>query len=366
MDKEKKIIIGFIIYGQNTFKYLPYFLSSLKNQTTPTPSLKKEGKIKIIAFNNGAVGDENVKYLQTNYPEIEIMGGGENLGFAAAYNQMIAKAFALDADYFLMTNPDIIFEPDVLEKLAQKLEAEKELGSVCPKILRWDFSAEAARAKAKRPTASGGSLNPAHFESNSMASDELSLKKVRDEEKTDTIDSCGISLKSGLRFFDVGQGRKDEQNFLHIKIIGPSGACGLFRMAALEQIKENGKYLDERMFMYKEDCDLDYRLYLKGQTSVCASEAVVYHDRTAAGTGESDLAVIKARKNKSRDVRRMSLLNQQLIFKKYWHLQNVFSKINIIFYLAKSFFYSLFFEQFLLKDFLTIFISFDKIDAGKD
>jgi|WetSurMetagenome_2_1015567.scaffolds.fasta_scaffold01501_2 GT2 family glycosyltransferase len=323
MSKNREIIIGFIIYGQHTFKYLPYFLSSLKNQTTPTPSLptgqaglKKEGKIKIIAFNNGEVGDENVKYLQANYPEIEIMGGGENLGFSAAYNKMIEKAFAEDADYFLMTNPDIIFEPDVLEKLTQRLETEKELGSVCPQILKWYFSGN---------------------------------------KRTNIIDSYGIGLKSGLRFFDVGQGRKDDQKFYRANIIGPSGACGLFRMAALAQIKEDGKYLDERMFMYKEDCDLDYRLYLKGQKSVCVPEAVVYHDRTAAGAGESDLAVIKARKNKSREVRRISLLNQQLIFKKYWRSQNFISKINIIFYLVKSFAYTLVFERFLLKDFLTIF-----------
>jgi hypothetical protein len=84
-------------------------------------------------------------------------------------------------------------------------------------------------------------------------------------------------------------------------------------------------------------------------------EAVVYHDRTASGNGVGDAAAIIARKHKSRDVRRWSLLNQQLIFKKYWHLQDFISKLNIVCYLIKSFVFSLFFEQFLLKDFLTIF-----------
>ena len=303
-----KTLIGFIIYGEHTAKYLPSFLLSLKNQT--------EQDFKIIAFNNGEAGDENEKYLRANFPEIEILSAGKNIGFAAAYNRMIGRAFVERAEYFLMTNPDVLFEPDVLEKLIKRLTADRELGSVGPKILKWNFL---------------------------------------ENKKTEIIDTYGIALKSGLRFFDVGQGRKDEKKFRYARIVGPSGACGLFRMLALERIKENGKYLDERMFMYKEDCDLDYRLYLIQQESACVPEAVVYHDRTAGGSGTSDAAAIAVRKNKSRDVRRWSLLNQQLIFKKYWHLQNIVSKINIILYLIKSFFYCLIFEQFLFKDYLTIF-----------
>jgi GT2 family glycosyltransferase len=310
----KKTFIGFIIFGDHTAKYLPFFLPSLKKQTCQD--------FKIIIFNNGAGDDENVKHLRANYPEIEIIGGGGNIGFSRAYNQMIARAFDMRADYFLVTNADMLYKPDALEKLVARLEADRELGSVCPKIFRWDFA-------------------------NNI--------------KTDIVDSYGIGLKSGLRFFDVGQGKKDNRKFRHARIIGPSGACGLFRMAALERAKEDGKYFDERMFMYKEDCDLDYRLYLTGQKSACVPEAVVYHDRTAAGVGTSDVAAILARKNKSREVKRLSLVNQQLIFKKYWRSQDFISRLNIIFYLIKSFFYSLFFEQFLLKDVLTIFKKYGRM-----
>jgi len=317
LEKGKiKIIIGFIAFGDHTAKYLPSFLLSLKNQT--------EQDFKIIAFNNGEGGDENEKYLRANFPEIEILSAGKNIGFAAAYNQLIARAFAIRAEYFLMTNPDVLFEPDVLEKLVNRLAADRELGSVGPKILKWNFL---------------------------------------ENKKTEIVDTYGIALKSGLRFYDVGQGKVDDKKFRYARIIGPSGACGLFRMSALERIKENGKYLDERMFMYKEDCDLDYRFYLIQQESACVPEAVVYHDRTAAGIGISDVAVIAARKNKSHEVRRWSLLNQQLIFKKYWHLQNFVSKLNIIFYLIKSFFYCLFFEQFLLSDYLTIFSKYDNLKS---
>jgi len=316
---DRKIIIGLIIFGQHTYKYLPFFLPSLNKQTWQN--------FKVIAFNNGASDDGNVKFLRTNYPEIEIIGEGKNLGFAAAYNRLIRRAAEVGAEYFLMTNTDMIYEPDVLEKLRQRLESDSKLGSVSPKILKWDFKAEADRGQ------------------------------------TDTIDTYGIALKSGLRFFNVGEGKKDDHKFSQVEIIGPSGASGLFRMSALEQVKENGQYLDERMFMYKEDCDLAYRLYMSGAKSVIVPEAVVYHDRTAAAVGVGDLAAIRARRNKGREIKRWSMLNQQLIFKKYWRRQNFVSKLNIVFYLLKSFFYSLFFEQYLLNDFLTIFLSQGKMEA---
>jgi GT2 family glycosyltransferase len=298
LDKKIKIVVGFIIYGRNTYKYLPFFLSSLKSQSYQD--------FKIVVFNNGEADDENVDYLRANNPEIEIFGGGENLGFAKAYNQLIAEAFAVRADYFLMVNPDLILEPDVLEKLAQRLDADKELGSVCPKILKWNFS---------------------------------------ENKKTDIVDSYGIGLKSGLRFFDFGQGKKDDKKFRYSHIIGPSGACGLFKMAALERVKEKGKYLDERMFMYKEDCDLNYRLYLIGQESACVPEAVVYHDRTASGSGSGDWASIKARQGKSLQVRRWSAANQRLIIKKYWHLQSFWSKLNIVWRRLKFLAYAAIFER---------------------
>jgi GT2 family glycosyltransferase len=333
MIEHGKIIIGFIIFGRHTSKYLPYFLPSLKKQTYQD--------FKIIAFNNGEAGDASEKFVRSNYPEIEIMGAGTNSGFAAAYNQIIKRAYDERADYFLMTNPDIFFEADVLEKLVARLAADSEIGSASPKILKWEFPAH----------------NPAPFGNNPFILNKPVAQKARDG----LVDSYGIGLKSGLRFFDVGQGKADDKKFRYAPIIGPSGACGLFRMAALERVKEKEKYLDERMFMYKEDCDLDYRLYLIGQESACVPEAIVYHDRTAAGAGTGDLEVIRARQGKNIQVKRWSLLNQQLIFKKYWHLQNFVSKSNIIYYLLKSFFYSLFFERPLLKDVLTVFKKSDNL-----
>ncbi len=97
-----------------------------------------------------------------------------------------------------------------------------------------------------------------------------------------------------------------------MEILGPSGAAGVYRLSGLEKIKVNNQYFDELMFMYKEDCDLDYRLFLAGYKSLYVSEAVIYHDRTVFSRGENDLKVVLNRKSKNKKVKEM-----------------VFSKINI-------------------------------------
>ena len=172
-----------------------------------------------------------------------------------------------------------------------------------------------------------------------------------DEEnaKTNTIDTCGIKLKSGLRFADVGQNEEDRGQHDEAKIIGPSGAAGMYRIAALEKIKRDEEFFDELMFMYKEDCDIAYRLSLKEFSSKCVSDALVYHDRSASSWGEDDWQVAMNRKNKTRQVKKWSFLNQQIIFIKYWKLQNFKNKLAIILYKIKMIVFILLFEQYLLR-----------------
>jgi GT2 family glycosyltransferase len=302
LDKSK-IFIGFIIFGEQTFKYLPSFLNSLQAQSLTD--------FKILVFNNGDDKGVNSDFIRREYPNAKFLGSGDNLGFSAAYNAMIAEAVRERADYFWVTNPDIVYNSDALEKLVARLDGDQELGSVCPKLLRWDF------------------------ESNT---------------KTDIVDSYGIEMRSGLRFFDFGQGEKDHFDLRYGDILGPSGASGLYRLSALEKIKENGLYFDENFFMYKEDCDLDYRLMLAEWETAVVPEAVGWHDRTAFAAGKGALAAMGSRKVKSPKVKSWSLANQLRIFLKYWKLQDIVSKLRILTYLAEVLVYAALFERFLLRE----------------
>ncbi len=306
-NNNPKIYIGFITYGESTAKYLPYFLPSIKRQNFKD--------FKILAIDNSEEEKNgNYQYIKNNFPEIELRWAGKNLGFAKAFNLMIKEAVKAGAEYFLALNPDMILEDDVIAKLVIAMNENKMLGSATAKVLKWNFNKQ---------------------------------------EKTDIIDSCGLKLLPGLRFVDYLEGEPVSSSF-ESKIIGVSGAAAIYRLSALEKVKREGQYFDELMFMYKEDCDLAYRLFLEGFKSKCVCDAIVYHDRSGAGGGESDLAVVLNRKNKSRQVKELSFLNQQILFVKYWRLQSLTDKIAIIRYEIKMLLFILFFEPYLFKELINL------------
>ncbi len=299
---QSKVSIGFITY--NTAKYLPYFLASLKAQTFTNFEI-------VVADNSEGEENECRKYITEKFPDIKYKWMGGNFGFARAYNYLIEEASLHGSKYFLVINPDIICNSDVLEKLVLALDTDNALGSVCPKILSWDY---------------------------------------KNKIKTNIIDTRGIVMYEPLRFIDYCQGDLDGDLQTNYSILGPSGAAGLFRMSALARIKDEHGYFDNRMFMYKEDCDLDYRLSLADFKSKCLENAVIYHDRTAKSTGQSLKQIFLNRKNKSKNVRRWSFINQQIILCKHWSTLGLGAKLSIIYYQIKILLFAIIFEPYLLRE----------------
>jgi len=311
-----KIAIGFITYDVSTAKYLPYFLDSLFKALA---DFKNEDCLVMARDNSEEPDNYNREYIEKVFNKDEVLidfrWSGENVGFAKCYNAMIAEAKDWGAELFLCINPDTIIAPDAIIKLSEALSSDNMLGSVAPKILRWDF----------------------------------------DKQKLTTqIDTCGLSLQPGLVFVDIGQGLEDKNQFHDFPILGPSGAAGLYRMSALQAVKESTGYFDERMFMYKEDCDLAYRLFLAGYSSRLVPEAKVYHDRTATAKGSGILASLNSRASKSRQVRSWSFLNQHLLIVKFWSKQSSANKFKVLSRILLFGVFALIFEPNLLKNYSKI------------
>jgi len=310
-----KLAIGFITYREQTAKYLPYFLPSLFK------ALAGDSDYKIFCWDNSENNKNNIEFIANTYPGIKIIKSDKNIGFAAAYNKMISQAEKLGAEYFLVINPDTVLEPEVIEKLVKVMDEDKGLGSASPKVLKWDFE---------------------------------------NSKRTDIIDTCGIKLKAGLRFIDLGQGEKDKGQYNNSLILGPSGAAGIYRISALtsplapllirrgELKGRGGQYFDELMFMYKEDCDLAYRLNLAGFKAKLAPEAIIYHDRTVASARKGFKALFRGRRSRKRQEKKWSFLNQHIIFLKYWRFQSFLNKLIIILRMLAMFIFALLFERYLL------------------
>jgi GT2 family glycosyltransferase len=344
-----KLVIGVITYGEIAAKYLPYFLLSLKKQTFT--------EYKVLVFDNSEQEDNsNKNYFKKNYPEINFEWAGSNLGFAKGFNKLIDKARKYNPEFFMMLNFDMILELDMIEKMIKVMEGDGNLGSVSPKIKSWDFNTSLLTPLLNRRG-------------------ELEIQG-----KTNIIDSCGIVVKPGLKFVDVGQGQVDEGQFDASTgsaqvILGPSGTAPIYRMSALEKTSSSsyakasddkqslsntgeggkGDYFDELMFMYKEDCDMVYRLFLAGYTSRLVRDAICYHDRTVKAKGESNFRVAINRRNKSKQSKKWSFLNQQIIFVKYWRLQSFVGKLAIVWHQFKILVFIILFEQYLLLELVTFF-----------
>lgn len=322
-----KLAIGFILYNEFSAKYLPFFLPSLLAALNFLP----ESDYQIYAFDNSSADNqennqslkifENDYFGQTGSGRLKYLSQGENCGYSHAYNIMFNEAAKAGAQYFLTLNPDTLLEPNMIKELLSRLEVDSSLASVAPKIRRWDFT-------------------------NNI--------------KTSFIDSAGIILLPGLKFIDLGQGQADKGQFDGSDILGPSGAAGVFRLKALMNVVEKNLSLnvpecfDERFFMYKEDCDLAYRLFLAGYKSALVPGALLYHDRTAASSGPGFWRLISDRHLKSSKIRAWSFRNQHLIFIKHWKSQSFVNRCLVIAEVLKMFIFALILEQFLLKEYYFI------------
>ncbi|PIS32849.1 MAG: hypothetical protein COT39_02425 [Parcubacteria group bacterium CG08_land_8_20_14_0_20_48_21] len=281
------VVAGIITYTTrngkyDTAKYLPYFLASYGRQTFMPQNL--------LALDASVEADNcNIRLLQLAEFPVHLYHPGENLGFAKSYNVLIEEARRLHADYFLVSNVDMFYEPQAVASLVDTLESHPRAGCATGKIFHWNF----ARA------------------------DEAS------QGKTDILDSAGMSLTVSHHFFERGQGNRDQGFFDRPEeIFGAGGTLALFRMDALQKVaytepRETREYYDALMFMYKEDADLAYRLQLAGYPCIYVPQVIAYHDRTTRKEGTGLRGVWRGRKRGSGNSRALSFVHQCIIVQRY-------------------------------------------------
>lgn len=88
----------------------------------------------IIVVDNASSDQNEYLMLKNNYPEIQVIRSDINLGFAGGNNLGIKHA---TGDYLFFLNNDTIITSAVLKTLVDRLESDKDIGCVCPKIASW-------------------------------------------------------------------------------------------------------------------------------------------------------------------------------------------------------------------------------------
>lgn len=184
---------------------------------------------KIFMIDNQS-SDESYDYLKLTVPEAMIFRNDNNEGFAKGNNDPIRVALKEGFDYIVLFNMDTIVDMNCVKEMISVIEGDERIGAVQARLMLW----------------------PERQKINSLGN---------------TTHFLGFGYSLGYQ--DVYRESKEESS----DIFYPSGAGVLFRA---ETLKNVGLF-DEEMWMYNEDQDLGWRIWLAGMRCVIANKAVVYH-----------------------------------------------------------------------------------------
>lgn len=290
----------------NGAKYIPLLFESLRNQT--------DQDWELVVLDN-ASSDNTVQLIEQEFltwpGQKRLIKNTTNLGFAGGHNQLYAQT---DSEYFFLLNQDFYLKPTCVELLLAEIKVKPNLAVVSPRLMKWDF--------------------------------------VR-QEFTTTIDSLGLQVLRNRRVVEISGGKQWQPTEDKIKsVFGVSGAAPLFRRSAIAQVAfSNQEFFDNSYGSYKEDVDLAFRLQAAGFGAETVLDAVIYHDRSAAGPGElSDVAAAKNKQNQSAWVQYHSYKNHLMTLYKNEYWQNlILDFLPILWYELKKFGWFLFFKPSVLK-----------------
>ncbi len=202
-------------------------------------TLVSESPAEVVVVDNGSA-DGSVARARQEFPPVEVVVPGRNLGYGAAANR---GAAATTAELILVCNPDLSVHPGALAALVAILDEQPEVAVTGPLIR----------------TPSGDRYPSARrFPSLIDAAGHAALGLfVPDNRFTRTYQRSDVATVDGV---------PQRVDWL-------SGACFLVRRSAFEAV---GGF-DEAYFMYAEDADLCWRLARAGWKATFVPTAEVVH-----------------------------------------------------------------------------------------
>jgi GT2 family glycosyltransferase len=123
MIKTDQVITASLVLFHNSELYITTVINSIINSSS---------NIKLYVIDNSTT--DSLRFFLSDYDLIYIKNES-NIGFGKAHNIGIKKAIELKSDYHIIINPDISFDTDVIESLAERTEKDKEIGLIMPKIV---------------------------------------------------------------------------------------------------------------------------------------------------------------------------------------------------------------------------------------
>ena len=221
MQKKAAIIIS-PNYKNYAKKYLKDFINSLRKQDY-------QGKMKIFITDN-ETGPDSFEFLAKTVPEAQLILNKTNDGYAKGCNDSIRQALARDFAYIIIFNIHTVLEPDCVREMIKAAERDNKIGAVQSRMMLWPD---------KNKISSLG--NATHF--------------------------LGFGYCLGYQEEWHGQAGNGSDIFY------PSGSSFLIKCEVLEKVG----LFDEEFWMYNEDQELGWRIWLAGYKCVLAPQAMLYN-----------------------------------------------------------------------------------------
>lgn len=212
--------VAVIIVTHNGRQFLPDCLSSLASVDYPAE------RWSVVVVDN-ASSDGSAAYVRETLPAARVVALPKNVGFAAANNVGLREAMAHGCDYVFLLNQDTVVTSGFLRAAVAVAATDPRIAAVQSKLMLHG---------------------------------------------TSLVNSWGNEIHFLGFGYAGGHGQPDRP--LPVREIAyPSGAAVLVRLQAFRQVG----LLDETLFMYHEDLELGWRLWLAGFRCVLAPQSVVYH-----------------------------------------------------------------------------------------
>lgn len=185
----------------------------------------------LFLIDNSENINEWCRKLADENPWIEYLPNRKNVGYGTAHNIGMKRAVSVGANYHLVLNPDIRFEPEILSELEIYADQHTDVVYMLPKVLY--PSGEMQYLCKLLPT-------PMDLIFRRFLPQTKFLKRRNDKY---TLKESGYE-----------------------KIMNPPCLSGCFMFMRVETIKKHQLFFDESFFMYCEDFDLIRRLHRVGKT----------------------------------------------------------------------------------------------------
>lgn len=234
-----------------------------------------------------------------NNKKINFIKLNQNTGFCGGHNQIINST---KSEFVLLVNPDIIMNPDYVERALEVMGERNNVGTVCGLL-------------------------------------------VQSTNKDAVIDSAGlIRLPAGIMsLIDHGK-RVSEVELKKMEVFGADGALPMYRRAMIEHISIQGKYFDELFFAHKEDWDVSWRSSIYGWKTIFEPNCIAIHPRVFK-PGDR-----KVRKSMTDQIKIDAVKNQLILLKKNLSLSEFLANFfSIVPRQIGIFIYILFFERSSLR-----------------